>query len=152
MTGFADAAPKPKKTRRSPKKAELKEARHRIKLYAQSILQGHSKMQSALMAGYKKSIALKAKDKIERPNAAYFNALMDHFIPDQMMAMKVREGLGATAVKVASFEGRITDVQEFADFNARAKYVEIAAKLKGRMGEDGSAANINVPIQVNIDL
>jgi hypothetical protein len=41
------------------------------------------------------------------------------------------EGLDALDVKVASFEGKITDQKAFADYGERRAYAELIVKLGG---------------------
>src|SRR5262249_28120024 len=119
--GFgAGKSKKAKSSKKSEKaKAPNQTLARRLKIYSAMILAGKSKTEAALIAGWKKSIARNAKQKIERPNQEYFQRLADHFIPDELMMLRTRQGLDATVVKTASFQGTITDIQEFADYATR---------------------------------
>lgn len=123
----------------------------RVKLYAQKLLQSKgriSKRKAALAVGFSKSMAENAKAKIEDVHREYFQRLADAVIPDELLIVKLREGLDATEVKTASYEGQITGMEEFVDFKTRLAYLETAAEWKGRVLRRGAAGNteINLPI------
>ena len=123
----------------------------RVKLYAQKLLKskGHtSKYKTALAVGFSESMAKNAKAKIEDVHREYFQRLADSVIPDELLIVKLREGLDATEVKTASYEGQITAMEEFVDFKTRLAYLETAAEWKGRVSRRGAAGNteINMPI------
>lgn len=136
------------KPRKKAKKKKKRSPSPRVKIYAAKLLEGKSKKEAALTAGYSASMADNPAHKIERPNQDYFRRLMDEHIPDELMAIKTREGLDATVVKTATFEGAITDVKVFADFSTRAKYLEMAAEFKGRVTRGGGQVNVNVPVML----
>lgn len=144
------AKAKPGKAGKKPgKKKKAKRAPSpRVKIYAAEVLKGKSKKEAALVAGYSQSMADNPAHKIERPNQDYFRRLMDEHIPDELMAIKTREGLDATVIKIATFEGRITDAQAYADFPTRAKYLEMAAEFKGRVQRGGGQVNVNLPVML----
>lgn len=122
-----------------------------VKLYAQALLKGKgrvSKRKAALSAGFPESMANNAKAKIEDVHREYFQRLADAVIPDELLITKLREGLDATEVKTANYEGKITGMEEFVDFKTRLAYLETAAEWKGRVSRRGAAGNteINMPI------
>ena len=131
------------------KKAKVRKGtktKARVRIYAKELMKGRSKKEAALAAGYSEATASQALAKIERPNQEYFERLMDRFIPDELLAQKVREGLDATVVKTATFEGEITDEKEYADMPTRARYIELAAEFKGRIRRNGGDTTVNLPI------
>ncbi len=145
--GFAGGSDRGSK-RKKKGRAQSRKRSARLKIYSQQILKGKSKKDAALMAGYALSTAENAAQKIEKPNQDYFRQLMDRFVPDELMALKVREGLDATVVKTATADGEITDMQEFADFGTRAKYLELAAEFKGKIKRGGDV-NVAIPIMLH---
>lgn len=65
-------------------------------------------------------------------------------LDDQLMGRKTLEGLEATKKVYTAYKGRITDERVDEDFIARSKYLEILAKLRGKLidkkeltGKDG---------------
>jgi hypothetical protein len=146
--GFAGGSePKPEKKKRGTvRKRSTRTAR--VKVYARELLKGKSKKAAALAAGYSEAMASQAGARIERPNQEYFERLMDRFIPDELLATKVREGLESTVVKTATFEGEITDEREYADMPTRARYIELAAEFKGRVRRGAGDTQVNMPIML----
>ena len=53
-------------------------------------------------------------------------------LDDGALLHRLREGLSATVVEIAKHEGAITDERVYVDFNARAKYLDIALRLGGK--------------------
>ncbi len=93
---------------------------------------GNSKYQNALNAGYTETMAKHVKEKIEDeikdPLAVAFKKAG---ITDELLAGKVKEGMYADLVKIASHEGKIKDEKSYTDYETRRKYVEMVYKLKG---------------------
>lgn len=116
-----------------------------VKLYAQQRIKNPtlSKRKAALAVGFTQSMADNVKAKIEDPHRAYFERLANAVVPDELLILKAREGLKATKVVTASFEGKITDTQEFADFATRLPYIELLGEFKGVIQRRGTA-NIKV--------
>lgn len=130
--GFAGGSDKGGKKKGGRKKGAP--PRGRVKLYAELLLKSKgrlSKRQAALAAGFPESMADNAKAKIEDPHRAYFERLANAICPDEVLLIKGRQGLDATKVIAATFEGQITDTREFADFSVRADYIKIMAAFKG---------------------
>ena len=123
----------------------------KTKLYAQILIKSKgkiSKKAAALAAGFSEAMARNAKVKIEDVHREYFQRLADAAIPDELLIIKLREGLDATEVKTASYEGQITGMEEFVDFKTRHMYLETAAEWKGRVQRRGVGGNteVNIPI------
>lgn len=77
-----------------------------------------------------------------------FQSLVDEVMPDRDLLALHREGLSATLVKTAQFEGSITDEKEYADYPTRHKYLETAYKIKGRLEAENSdnIGDINISL------
>lgn len=123
----------------------------RTRLYAQLLIKSKGKLSkkaAALAAGFSESMADNVKVKIEDVHREFFQRLADAAIPDEILIAKLREGLDATEVKTASYEGKITAMEEFVDFKTRLAYLETAAEWKGRVSRRGVAGKteINLPI------
>lgn len=161
--GFGSAVPegdgkKPKKAAKPKKQATraknpheklLKPLTAREKKYIKGRAEGKTKQQSALDANYPPSVARDAGRWIERPHVQRaFQELMDRYIPDELIGQRMREGMSATQVKTASFNGEITDIQEFVDFEQRRKYAELAAEFKGRIRRQNGDVNVNLPVML----
>lgn len=52
-------------------------------------------------------------------------------LTDALIIKAVLEGLGAKELKMATFQGKITDTKNVPDYATRAKYIDIIARLKG---------------------
>lgn len=53
-------------------------------------------------------------------------------LDDGVLVTKLKEGLNSELVVVAKFEGSITDERSYVDFSTRARYLDIALRLKGK--------------------
>jgi hypothetical protein len=86
-----------------------------------------NKMDAALEAGFPRSMARSAKEKIETPEDVAME-LMDKAlvtgIPTELLVRKFAEGLEATIVKIIQHQGRITDKIEFPDHPTRLEYLK----------------------------
>ncbi len=60
---------------------------------------------------------------------------------DAALARKLEEGLDAHRTIVARFEGAITDMRDFVDYETRFQYLEMAFRLKGRFPQDRVATD-----------
>lgn len=56
-------------------------------------------------------------------------------VTDELIFRKLREGMDATEVKIATDHGIISDERVYTDFSTRKGYIELAAKLKGHLKE-----------------
>lgn len=134
------------------KKKRQRITRTRVKLYAQLLLKNPnlSKKAAALKVGFSEAMASNAKSRIEDVHREYFQRLVDAAIPNEVLVLKLNEGLNATVVKTAAVNGKISDMQEFADFDTRLKYIETAAEWKGLVQRRGAGANtqVNLPIML----
>lgn len=132
--GFSGGTENGEKKKRKGGRKKGATPRGRVKLYAELLLKSRgrlSKRQAALASGFPESMADNAKAKIEDPHREYFQRLANIICEDETLLLKAREGLDATKVIAASFEGQITDVREFADFTVRGDYIKLMAAFKG---------------------
>jgi len=100
------------------------------------VLEGKTKKRAAQDAGYAKSTAENAKEKIESTPAvqSMFVTLLEQAgVSDALLAQRIKEGLSATDVKTANFEGKISDVEAFVAYAERRSMVELVLKLKGHL-------------------
>jgi hypothetical protein len=67
------------------------------------------------------------------------------FDHDELLGV-MRDGLSATKVTVAAFEGIITDHIEVADYTERRKMLELITIHSGRATKDDKNINLNMPI------
>ncbi len=143
--GFApEDKPKTKK-----KAGRKKGPTARVKLYAEMLIKSRgrlSKKACALAAGYSNYVAQNAKNSIEKPHAEYFRRLADVAIPDELLIIRLREGMDATRVVTATHEGIITDRVEFVDFKERREHITLAAEFKGIISRNGAQVAVNVPV------
>lgn len=95
------------------------------------ILKGKSGRRAALDAGYAPSSADHATTDIMPAVERAFAPAVRKAIPLDNIIQRLREGLDAQVVKVASFEGRITDEAAYIDFAERRAYAELIVKLGG---------------------
>lgn len=136
----------------NPHASLLKALTPRERKYIKERAKGKTKKRAALAAGYPESMANVAFREIEKPNVLEaFAALMDKYVPDDLIGQRLLEGTNATVVKTATFDGKITDAVEFVDFEQRRKYIELAAEFKGRVRRHGdNNANFNGPVMFTV--
>ena len=100
--------------------------------YVQGVMEGKTKYQAALDAGYSESSARSPRTNIEKGKIrAFFQEVIREAVPLEDFKEKVREGVNATVVKIASFEGAITDERVYADFGTRLNYLRDVAEWAG---------------------
>lgn len=56
-------------------------------------------------------------------------------LSDELIFRKLREGMDATEVKIATDHGSITDERVYADYSTRRGYIDLTAKMKGLLKE-----------------
>lgn len=150
MSGIGFGSDKVKK-KSGRKKSESIGLSVRDRKYLKERLKGHNKKLAALLAGFPESMAENAAQKIETPRVKEeFTRLLNRVIPSEKLVIRLAEGLDATQMKYATFEGKITDFVEAVDFEQRRKYLELAASMSGRHEkyERQTNTNITVPIQI----
>lgn len=130
----------------SPKKSEkLDKLPPRKRRYVAARVNGASKKDAALEAGFSESMALKAGSKIETPDVkAAFQELVSKAIPESVMVLRLAEGLDA---EKSTFTGNMIP-----DYKTRLDYWKVAGQVTGRFFPQDEGTRVTVPVQVNIDL
>lgn len=121
-----------KKTPKNPKRGK-KPASPRQRKYVAGRVAGKTKEQSKRDAGYARTT--KGKDIEEKPavQSMFVTLLEKAGVSDELLATRIHEGLSAMETKTASFEGRITDWEDFIAYSERRAMVELTLKLKGHL-------------------
>jgi len=100
--------------------------------YIQGRLEGKSKKQAALDAGFSETMSNHAADKIETSDVREaFAQLMREMIPPEQIAKVLCEGMAATETKFFSHEGVVQDQRQVAAWSERRQYAELAAEYAG---------------------
>lgn len=109
----------------------------RYERYVEGVMDGKSKKQSALDAGFTRSQATSASRSIEGPITQELlnRVLANAEVTLERLAQKLREGLDATKPLVLSGGwGKEETTKLLVDFETRLKYIQQACKIL-RMGE-----------------
>jgi len=123
--------------------------------YIRGRLDGKSKKQAALDAGFSETMAEHAADKIETANVREaFGLLVREMIPPEFIAKVIAEGMAATETKFFSQEGVVKDQREVPAWSERRQYAELAAEYggyykpaKGDQGQGGGGVILILPGQ-----
>jgi len=78
------------------------------------------------------SLASMGYERLKRMNIQFDELLEIKGLSDDLLAEKIREGLNSYRVGFATLKGKITDTLQSPDFSARAKFVELLGKAKGK--------------------
>lgn len=97
--------------------------------FVEGLAGGKSARRAALDAGYSESSAAHATTEIMPVVERAFGEVIRRAIPVERLVQRLDEGLDAVEVKVASFEGKITDQKTFADYGERRACAELIVKL-----------------------
>jgi hypothetical protein len=108
------------------RKPTVKQAR-----FVEGLTEGKSARRAALDAGYSESSADHATTEILPVVERAFGEVIRSSIPVGRLVQRLDEGLDAVEVKVAAFEGKITDQRAFVDYGQRRAYAELIVKLGG---------------------
>jgi hypothetical protein len=108
------------------RKPTVKQAR-----FVEGLTEGKSARRAALDAGYSESSADHATTEILPSAERAFGEVIRKAIPVQRRVQRLDEGLDAIEVKIAAFEGKITDQKTFSDYGERRPYAELIVKLGG---------------------
>lgn len=151
IEGFAPAAggeEKPKQKRKTRKKAPTITPRQAK--YIANRLEGKSKKRSAIEAGYPEYMAHCAATKVETPavREAMTAALERRGLTTDFLAMRIAEGVDAKKTVYATFEGEISDMKDFIDFEQRGRYIDRALELRGDIKRNGGEMNVNMPVML----
>jgi uncharacterized protein with PIN domain len=101
--------------------------------FVEGLAEGKSARRAAREAGYSESSADHATTEILPVVERAFGEVIRSAIPAERLVRRLNEGLDAVEVKVAAFEGKITDHKAFADFGERRAYAELIVKLGGHV-------------------
>ncbi len=97
--------------------------------FVEGLAEGKSARRAALDAGYSESSADHATTEILPVVERAFGEVIRSSIPVERLVQRLDEGLDAVEIKVAAFEGKISDQKAFADFGERRAYAELIMKL-----------------------
>ncbi len=112
--------------------AELEKLPPKKAAYVRGRIDGKSKKQAALDAGFSETMAEHAADKIETKDVReIFARFIREMIPPEVVAKAIAEGLVATETKFFSHEGVVQDQREVPDWSERRQYAELAAEYGG---------------------
>lgn len=102
------------------------------KKYVKGLVEGKTKKQAAIDAGYSVNTAENAKAVIETPDvrAAFRDVIRKH-VPMDKVGLRIAEGLDAMETKFATWEGKITDSSDVIAWTERRAYAELAAQWGG---------------------
>lgn len=115
-------------------------ASERLKAFAAGVIEGKTQYQAAIDAGYSASTAAVAC-RVLLPRAKItFRQILEHYAPLGKQAKKIAEGMDATKKSYFTYEGKVVDSREDADYLVRHKYLELAARLQGTLADDERAA------------
>lgn len=91
-----------------------------------------TKKDCALEAGYSTSVAENAKEVIENrlDDPSMIQAMERKGLNEQYLTTILQQGLQAKSTTFAKFQGTIMDQRETIDYTTRAKYLDIALKLR----------------------
>jgi hypothetical protein len=115
--------------------------------YVRGRIDGKSKKQAALDAGFSETMAEHAADKIETKDVKQvFARVIRAIIPPEFIAKAIAEGMQATETKFFAHEGVVQDEREVPNWPERRQYLELAAEYGGYHtgGEDGQGQRSGV--------
>jgi hypothetical protein len=113
----------------SPKNPVKRKPTVRQARFAEGLAEGKSARRAAREAGYSESSADHATTEILPVVERAFGEVIRSAIPVERLVERLNEGLDAVEIKVAVFEGKITDQKAFADYGERRAYAELIVKL-----------------------
>src|SRR5271169_6446873 len=135
--------------------AQLENLPPRKLAYVRGRVEGKSKKQAALDAGFSETMADHAADKIETADVQEaFRLLVREMIPPEFIAKVIAQGMSATETKFFSHEGVVQDKRQVPDWSERRQYAELAAEYggyhkpaKGDQGQSGGGVILILPSQ-----
>jgi len=116
--------------------------------FVEGLAEGKSARRAALQAGYSASSADHATTEILPVVERAFGEVIRSAIPVERLVQRLDEGLDAVEVKVAAFEGKITDEKAFVDYGQRRAYAELILKLGGHFVPTNRIESPGPPVRV----
>lgn len=112
--------------------AQLEKLPPRKAAYVRGRVEGKSKKQAALDAGFSETMAEHAADKIETADVREaFCLLVREMIPPEFIAKVIAEGMSATETRFFSHNGVVQSKRQVPDWSERRQYAELAAEFGG---------------------
>ena len=115
----------------SPKNPVCRRPTARQARFVGGLTDGKSARRAALDAGYSESSADHATTEILPVVERAFGEVIRKAIPVERLVQRLDEGLDAVEIRVASFEGKITDYCSFVAYGERRAYAELIVKFGG---------------------
>jgi len=125
------------------------------KEYVKNRIDGKSKYDAGVAAGFSHSMARNAANRIETPEVRdeieSLQRAISAEIDTSLLAQKLREGLDATTPKTAQKDGQISDERLYPDYRIRLQYIEKIALMSrqyqprntsGPTGKDGGPIDL----------
>jgi hypothetical protein len=125
------------------------------RLFMRGVLQGKTRYQAAIDAGYGETTAAE-QCNIMRSVATQFSRALDRELPIEEMAHRIVQGCDATIPPFCTPRGELIDPQGFPDWNARHKYLHLAAQIMGlltrRVELSGSGPHGEIELAHRVEL
>ncbi len=128
-------------------------SKSRYERYVEGMMDGKTKKQSALDAGFTRNQAVSASRSIEGPitQELLYRVLANAEVSLERLAQKIREGLDATRPQILSGGwGKPETTKLLIDFETRLKYIQHACKML-RMGEPDMQEPAEFRVYTNVD-
>jgi phage terminase small subunit len=124
----------------------------RKRLYVQGLVDGKTKKQAAIDAGYSPSFARAAGTNIETKDVQQaFRHLLRTRIPAHKIAKRIAEGLDAVETKFFQKDGVVTDSKDVVAWSERRQYAELASEFGGYVARNQDVSQTNVGIKVIVE-
>lgn len=133
---------------KSPKNPASRRATVKQAMFVEGLTKGKSARRAALDAGYSESSADHATTEILPAAERAFCEVIRRAIPVERLVQRLNEGLDAVEVKVAAYEGKITDQRKFADYGERRAYAELIVKLGGHFVPTSRIESPRAPVDI----
>ncbi len=149
--GFAGGSDNSKPRENLGKKKKAKSSKQRK--VERAIKRGASPTEALRKAGYAPSVVnnpqIVTRSEALRDDIESWRREVRKAFPAQRLVPVLEDGLQATRVVTASYEGKITDEVAYADQAERRKTVELISKLCGRLTDD-SKTQVAASAQVTV--
>ena len=105
--------------------------------YVEARLEGKSKRQAVVAAGYASGSATVGKKLEAQPDVqAAFSALVREAVPPEHIAKAIAEGISAKETKFFAHEGKVQDQRDVVAWSERRQYAQLAAEYGGYYAPD----------------